>query len=282
VAQPAKQPPTQPRLVEGDKALRGVEYAKPDGKPQRLDLYLPEKSEGPLPLIIWIHGGAWMGGDKYQCPAVYQTTRGYAVASINYRLSREAKWPAQIYDCKAAVRWLRAHAKEYNLDPDRFGVWGSSAGGHLVAMLGASGDVKELEGEEGNPGVSSRVQAVCDWFGPTDFTVIGRFPSNLKHDAPDSPESKLLGGPIHENEEKAKTANPITYITKDDPPFLIMHGDRDMTVPFNQSEILNEALKAAGVWVKFEPVKGAGHGFGGPEVMRTVNEFFDEKLKGEK
>ena len=153
----------------------------------------------------------------------------------------------------------------------------NDAGGHLVAMLGTSGDVKELEGDLGNPGISSRVQAVCDFCGPTDFTVIDKFPNGAV-----KPVTQLLGGPVAENLEKAKTANPITYITKDDPPFLIMHGDQDRTVPVNQSELLNEALKKAGVWVEFEPVKGGGHGFGGPEITKTVNEFFDEKLKAKK
>ena len=282
-AQPANQPPTRPtrppamQVPEGVKVTRDIEYAKPDGKPQLLDLYIPEKAEGPLPLVIWIHGGAWMGGDKRSCPAMGMTGRGYAVASINYRLSQEAKWPAQIYDCKAAVRWLRAHAKDYNFDPERFGVWGSSAGGHLVAMLGTSGDVKELEGDLGNAGVSSRVRAVCDFCGPTDFTVIDKFPNGAV-----KPVTQLLGGPVAENLDKARTANPVTYVTKDDPPFLIMHGDNDKTVPINQSEVLNEALKKAGVWVKFEPVKGAGHGFGGPAITKTVNEFFDEQLKAKK
>ena len=223
-----------------------------------------------------------MGGDKRGCPALPMTVKGYAAASISYRLSQQAKWPAQIHDCKAAVRWLRAHAKDYNLDPDRFGAWGASAGGHLVALLGTTGDVKDLEGDLGNPGVPSRVQAVCDWCGPSDFTVIGKFPSHLKHDAPDSPEAKLLGGAIRDNLDKARQASPVTWVAKDAPPFLIMHGDKDMTVPFNQGEVLTEALKKAGVSVKFVPVRGAGHGFGGPDVMKTVAEFFEEQLKGKK
>ena len=269
-------PPPTP-VPAGVKATRDIEYVKGGSKAQALDVFAPEKADGALPLIVWIHGGAWSGGDKRLGMALAETTRGYVVASINYRLSGEAKWPAQIFDCKAAVRFLRANAKTYNIDPDRIGVWGSSAGGHLVAMLGTSGDVKELEGDLGNPGVSSRVQAVCDFCGPTDFTVVDKFPNGAV-----GPVTQLIGGPIAENLEKTKTANPITYVTKDDPPFLIMHGDQDKTVPINQSELLNEALKKAGVWVKFEPVKGAGHGFGGPEIMKTVEQFFDEKLKEKK
>src|SRR5262249_27571146 len=146
------------------------------------------------------------------------------------RFSQDAIWPAQIYDCKAAVRFLRANAAKYNLDPDHIGVGGDSAGGHLAAVLGTTGDVGELEGGLGNPGGSSRVQAVLDWSGPTDFTQIAQqsLPNSvLKHDAPNSPEARLLGGPIEEKKELARTANPLTYIDKKTPPFLIMHGDAD-------------------------------------------------------
>jgi acetyl esterase/lipase len=262
--------------------MRDLEYAKVDGTALLLDLFVPEKADAPLPLIVWIHGGAWQSGDKAGCPALGQLRRGYAVASINYRLSQQAIFPAQIHDCKAAIRWLRAHAKEYNIDPQRIGVWGSSAGGHLVALVGTSGNVKELEGAEGNLDQSSRVQAVCDWFGPTDFLQIAAHMlpgAKMEHDTANSPESKLVGGPIQENKEKAAKASPITYVSKDDPPFLIMHGDKDILVPIHQSQLLTEALKKAGVEVTFKAIEGAGHGFGGPEIMKTVEEFFDKHLK---
>jgi acetyl esterase/lipase len=239
-----------------------------------LDLYLPEKGQKPMPLIIWIHGGAWLGGSKDNpSPALRFTRDGYAVAQVGYRLSPEAKFPAQIHDCKAAVRWLRAKAAKYELEPNRFAAWGASAGGHLVALLGASGGMPELEGNVNDLKTSSRVQVVVDWFGPTDFLQIGNAESDLKHDAPDSPESKLIGGPLLENKDKAAKASPITYVSKDAPPFLIMHGDRDRTVPFNQSELLYAALMKAGVEVTFVPVKGAGHGFGGPEAIAPVRDF---------
>ena len=264
----------QPRLPEGVKALRDVEYAKTPQKPLLLDLYIPQ-SDRPLPLVVWIHGGAWRGGSKDQTPALPLLRHGYAVASIAYRLSQEAVFPAQIHDCKAAIRYLRAHAKDHNIDPDRIGVWGSSAGGHLVALLGTSGDVKELEGNLGeHPTVSSRVQAVADWFGPSDFLQMGG-----SHDDPNSPESLLVGGPIRQNREKVARANPITYISRDDPPFLIMHGDKDDVVPINQSQLLHEALKKAGVPVTCETVEGAGHGFRGQEHIERVRRFFDEHLK---
>jgi acetyl esterase/lipase len=211
---------------------------------------------------------------------------GYAVASVEYRLSQAATFPAQIEDCKGAIRWLRANAAKYDLDPKHVGAWGSSAGGHLVALLGTSGDVAELEGTVGgNLDQSSRVQAVCDWFGPTDFTQIAAqsLPTSLlDHDAPDSPEARLIGGPIQKNKDKAARANPITYITADDPPFLIMHGDQDNLVPLGQSELLLAALQQAGVPATLHTIKGAGHGFGSPEQFRMVRQFFDQQLKAEK
>ncbi|HEY0072499.1 MAG TPA: alpha/beta hydrolase [Abditibacteriaceae bacterium] len=275
---PRNRPQNRP-LPPGVKAIRDLEYAK-DSAAQKLDLYLPEKTDAPLPLIIWVHGGAWLSGDKAQCPALSFTQNGYAVASLNYRLSQEAKFPAQIEDCKGAVRWLRAHAGNYNLDAARFGAWGSSAGGHLVALLGTAGDVKDLEGTiGGNTELSSRVQAVCDWFGPTDFTKMADFPSIQDHNAPDAPEARLIGGPVQENKDKAARANPITYVSKDDPPFLIMHGDKDPLVPLNQSELLRDALQKVEVSVQFQVIEGAGHGFGGRQINQTVKDFFDKHLK---
>ena len=281
VAQPiTKQPQRGFTLPSGVKALKDLEYGKAGGRAMRLDLYLPEKAGKPLPLIIWIHGGAWMAGSKNEpSPALRFTTTGYAVAQVGYRLSQEARFPAQIYDCKAAVRWLRANSAHYNLDPNKFAAWGASAGGHLVALLGTCGGVADLEGEDNDLKESSRVQAVVDWFGPTDFLHIGDAESDIPHNSPNSPESKLIGGPLLENKDKAAKASPITYVSKDAPPFLIMHGDKDRTVPFNQSELLYAALKKAGVDVTFVPVKGAGHGFGGPEAIAPVGEFLKRCLK---
>ncbi len=284
--QPAKgpdargQPPGKAapaKIPEGVKFLRDLEYVPGGHERQKLDLYLPEKG-GKLPLVVWIHGGGWRSGGKGNPPALPFTTQGYAVASITYRLSQHAIFPAQIEDCKAALRWLRANAAKYNYDPDHIGVWGASAGGHLVALLGATGDVKEFDQGE-NLKFSSRVQAVCDWFGPTDFTQMSKFPSAIKHDAPDSPEALLLGGAIQENKGKAAKANPITYVSKGDPPFLIMHGDKDPAVPLNQSELLEAALRKAGVTVTLHIVEGAGHGFGGRDVSPMVVAFFDQHLK---
>ncbi|MFB3788642.1 MAG: alpha/beta hydrolase fold domain-containing protein [bacterium] len=264
-------------LPEGVKAFKNLEYVPGGHERQKLDLYVRE-GKSPYPLVIWIHGGAFRMGSKDSCPALWLTGEGYAVASLNYRLSQHAIFPAQIEDCKAAVRWLRAHAAEYRLDPEHFGAWGASAGGHLAAMLGVTGGVAEFE-KGGNLDQSSRVQAVCDWFGPTDFTLMNKFPGDMDHDAPDSPESQLIGGPVQENKEKAQRANPISYVTADDPPFLIMHGDQDPLVPIHQSELLDAALRQAGAAVTFHAVQGAGHGFQEPKLDRMVLEFFDRHLK---
>ncbi len=255
-------------------------YARAGGKDLQLDLYLPEaSSNGRFPVVVWIHGGAWQSGSKEKPPAARLTARGYAVANINYRLSAEAQFPAPLHDAKAAVRWLRANAAEYGLDPGRFAAWGSSAGGHLAALLGTSGGVPALEGPLGNLNRPSRVQAVIDFFGPTDFLKMDAAGSKMNHDAPDSPESRLIGGPIQQNAEKAARANPITYVSPDDPAFLIMHGDKDPLVPHDQSRLLHEALKKAGVEASFETVKDAGHGFSGPEIDRAVDAFPDTHLK---
>lgn len=266
-------------LPEGVTVQRDLEYVPGGGKSRSLDIYLPAKADAPRPLIVWIHGGAWRAGSKDNCPAIPLTGRGYVVASINYRLSQEAVFPGQIYDCKAAIRWLRANADKYGIDPKRIGVWGSSAGGHLVALLGTAGDVKVLEGDAGNNNQSSRVQAVCDWFGPSDLARMGEGKSHMDHLAPDSPESRLIGGAVLENKDKAAAASPVTYVSKDDPPFLIMHGDQDFTVPILQSQILAETLTKAGVDVTFRTIAGAGHGFGGRDIFEEVGAFFDKHLQ---
>ncbi|UCG57772.1 MAG: alpha/beta hydrolase [Phycisphaerales bacterium] len=268
---------------------RDIVYARVGSRELLLDLYLPAKSPAPSPVIVWVHGGGWLGGSKGSGGrARPMLGRGYAVVDVGYRLSGEAIFPAQIQDCKAAVRWVRANADKYSLDPGRIGAWGSSAGGHLVALLGTAGDVREFD-TGANARYSSRVQAVCDWFGPTDFTQMDKHSldgSSLIHDAPNSPESLLVGGPIQEEPHRsaARKANPITYVTKDDPPFLIMHGDKDMLVPLHQSELLHDALTKAGVVARLYVVKGGGHGLRGGEdrsekLFEIAADFFDRHLK---
>ena len=268
------------KLPDGIEVRKNIEYVE-DGHPRnKLDLYLSPKTEKPVPLVIWIHGGGWRKGDKKNCPARFLLEHGFAVASVNYRLSGHAVFPAQIEDCKAAIRWLRTNAKDLNIDPGRFGVWGSSAGGHLVALLGTSGDVEDFD--PSNTTVSSSVQAVCDYFGPTNLLKMNEQAGEsgrLDHDSPDSPESKLLGGPLQTMTTQAKRANPITYVSADDPPFLIVHGDKDPLVPLQQSRELNMALTEAGVDTELVVVQGGGHGgFKGAEHNDRVLAFFKAKL----
>jgi acetyl esterase/lipase len=278
--------PERSSLPEGAKVHRDLKYVKDGHERNKLDLYLPEKADTPLPVIVWIHGGAWMGGSKDGGgSALPFAGKGYAVASMNYRLSQHAVFPAQIEDCKAAIRWLRANAKTYNLDPERIGVWGASAGGHLVALLGTTGGVEDLEGKGGNADRSSRVQAVVDFFGPTDFLQMDAHAvsgARMKHDPPTSPESRLIGGAIQDNVEKVGRANPVKYVTKDAPPFLIVHGEQDPLVPCHQSELLYEALKRARSDVTFYKIAGAGHGspeFNTDMMRAAVQAFFDKHLK---
>lgn len=270
---------TSQPLPPGYKAIRNVEYSPGGGRSRSLDLYLPEmKPEKPVPLVVWIHGGAWQAGSKENPNGMNLLKEGFALASINYRLSNEAIFPAQIQDCKAAIRFLRAHAEEHGIDPARVGVFGASAGGHLVALLGVAGDKKEWEAGE-NLSQSSQVQAVCDWFGPTDLSTMAaqsRPGSPIQHDAPDSPESRLIGTTVPEAPEKASAASPITYVTADDAPMLIVHGDQDPIVPVEQSKTFQAALEKAGVKAKLHIVKGGGHGqgFQVPEVEQAVRDFF--------
>ena len=273
------------------KKLIDLEYARVGERSLRLDLYLPEGTDGPLPLLVWIHGGAWWAGTKDHPRALRLLSRGYAVASVEYRLSQESVFPAQIHDCKAAIRWLRAHAGEYGLDPARFGAWGGSAGGHLVALLGTSAGVADLEGSLGceeHAGCAehaSAVQAVCDWYGPSDLLRMDDVPGSMEHNAPDSPESQLVGAPIQSRPDLVARVNPITYITADAPPFLLMHGTDDNVVIPNQSEFLHAALVEAGVPSSLIMLGGLGHGFPGDhgrwgEIYGYVGAFFDSVLKG--
>lgn len=275
--------PATPQPPAGVIAYRDLAYVENGHERQKLDLYLPAEGEN-RPLIVWIHGGAFRMGSKEgnendQLPFDY-VTQGYALASLNYRLSQHAIFPAQIEDCKAAVRWLRAHSAEFKLDPDRFASWGPSAGGHLAAMLGTAGHVAELE-VGAHLDFSSRVQCVVDYFGPTDFLQMDtqRLPDGMIHDAADSPESELVGGPIQEYPEKVARANPVTYVTADSPPFLIVHGDCDPLVPYGQSLLLVDALQKVGGDVTFYTVAGAGHGrFTDPKVPELTAAFLAKHL----
>ncbi len=261
--------------------LRDIEYAVVDGISLKLDLFLPDApSAKPAPLVVYIHGGAWISGDKDSTHAPAVLGPPYAVASVNYRLAQQAPFPAQIHDCKAAVRWLRAHAATYGIDPHRIGAWGSSAGGHLAALLGTSGGIAELEGTVGDClGVSSGVQAVCDSFGPIDLLTLVDPTSDIDVGAAYSPVGRLLGGPRDEHKELARLANPITHIDETDPPFLILHGDADEVVPYGQSVDFHQALAAAGVDASLYVVGRGVHGGFPPFVDGLVKAFFDRVLR---
>lgn len=263
-----------------------VEYATTSPS-QVLDLWLPTDASGPTPLVIHVHGGAFKGGDKAMVGAKVQPLLdgGFAVASVNYRLSGEATFPAGAQDVKAAVRWLRANAATYSIDPDRFAAWGESAGGNLVALLGTTSDQATVldDPELGNAGVSSGVQAVIDWFGPTDFTQMdgqaasgeGGCTSPELHDPAGSPESLWVGGAVQDTKELVAQANPITYVTTATrlPAFSIAHGDADCNVPFQQSKLLADALTAAGADVTLTVLPGAAHAdpqFDGTLLQPTV------------
>jgi len=266
-----------------------IEYAKPDGQSLYLDLYVPS-GKGPFPVIVTVHGGSWTTGDRQQglLNVITHLDRGYAIANIDYRLAPGAIYPAQIHDCKAAVRWVRANSGIYNLDPGAIGVVGFSAGGHLAAILGTSYGVEALEGNLGNEGYSSRVQAVVDYFGPSDLLKIEEqaldcIPGNPND--PNEPPSLLLGCTLPECPDKAAAANPITYVTPDDPPFLLLHGTSDCLVPWQQSQILHNALRASGVESTLILVPFAAHAdplFLLPSVQNEVNDFLDEHLKAPK
>lgn len=286
-APPATAEPSMKPAGANLRIIRDLTYATVDGKALLLDLYLPPEPAGPLPLIIWVHGGGWRSGSKENPRlALEMVYRGYAVASINYRLSQEAVFPAQIQDVKAAVRWLRANSSTYGLDPDRFGAWGSSAGGHLVALLGTSGGVDLFDRGGGNYNQSSRVQAVVDFYGPTDFLQINSMPEagsfRQRPSAASSAVSLLLGGPIEDNLDKAAAASPITYVTPDDPPFLIVHGQQDRTVPYQQSVLFYNALRRAGVEATLVILPEAQHGgpaFSDPQLLEQIAGFFDRHLR---
>jgi acetyl esterase/lipase len=262
---------------------------------QKLDIYLPDIGDNPFPVIAYIHGGAFRYGDKGDSnvmPILEGLKRNYAVVSINYRLSGEAKFPALVYDVKAAVRWIRANAEQYHFNPDKIAAWGASAGAYLSTMLGVSARVMELNDLSlGNAHQPSNVQAVVNWFGPMDFLKMdeqlaesGLTHPEIKHNAPNSPESLLMGQPITEVPGLIYFANPESYISSNACPFLIQHGTKDMIVPVQQSINLAAKLeKAIGKKnVILELLPDAEHADSQFETTQNVNkvlDFLDRCLK---
>jgi acetyl esterase/lipase len=276
-----------PALPPGVRRVMNLDYVGNGNPRQMLDLYLPKKTNGekPPPLVIWIHGGAWRSGGKEYARLLGEVvaTGDFIGAAINYRLSDEAIWPAQIHDCKAAIRWLRAHAQQHGYDPERIAVIGSSAGGHLAAMLGVTCGEEALEGSLGKHGdQSSDVATVVNFFGPADFLTMQEPPTTEDHNAASSPESRLIGGAIQQHPEKARAASPLTYVSAGDRPILIIHGTRDLLVPYSQSVRFEKALEAAGVATTLITVEGGGHGSQfGPQVNALALQYLKNLLHGE-
>lgn len=269
-------PPGVPADVE---LIRDVVYGSVSGRALLLDLARPKKRGALLPAFVYMHGGAWESGGKEDgVPAIcYYAQHGYAAASVGYRLSGEAQYPAAIEDCKCAVRFLRARAADYGIDAKRIGAMGASSGGHLAAMLGLTVD-SQFVGRSGWGEFSSSVRAVCDLFGVSDFM---RMPEK-HHPAALSATARFLGGTIDEIRDRYIEASPVNYAHAGAPPFLLVHGDADELVPPNQSELLRNALVKAGAGVELLLVKGAAHGSRNvitPEVRERILAFLDDKLK---
>ncbi len=272
-----------------------LNYAGDNLISHRMDIFLPETIQARYPAVVIIYGSAFFGDDmKQQAFDLFGESllnNGFAVVAINHRSSRDVIFPAQIHDVKAALRYIRALGADYMIDTSFIGITGYSSGGHLSALAGSSGSVKEktagttsvqIEGDLGNyTGYSSSVNAVVNWFGPMDFQSMDSCGSTMVHDAPDSPESILLGGPIQDNGEKCYLANPISYVDADDPPFLILHGDKDPLVPHCQSEALFNALQKVGVASQFLLVPEARHGPGlfEEKYFRIMSDFFLKEYK---
>ena len=246
---------------------RDIVYAQYGDRKVTLDMYLPKNPpKGRIPCIITVHGGGWRNGDKNKFArfASKFAASGFATACIGYRLTPEVGVPQCIEDAKASVRWVRANAKKYNIDPDRLGAFGGSAGAHLVAMLGTSFKVDKLEGDGGNKGVSSKIHAVVAMATPADMTAFGRFTKNT---------------------EAAKMISPVTYVDKDSAKFLLIHSKGDRVVPYKQSVILKEKLTKAGVPVTLITIEGGGHAFWNgtsPTAQKTLADsitFFQKTLK---
>jgi len=251
-----------PSLPPGAKTFRDLSYVTNGHPRQKLDLYIPETPKGPL--LVVIHGGGWIGGSKDRAEGLALLKQGYCVANIEYRFSTDAVFPAQIQDCKSAIRWLRAHAGDYGYDPTRVGAWGASAGGHLAALLATTGKSREFDVGE-HLDQSSAIQCGVDAYGPADLPGYQPPSTNalLQRSGKESIFVRLLGGPIDEKAELARKASPVTWASRDSAPLFILHGTADPLVPLEQSQKLTDKLKAAGAEVTLDVVTNGGHG--GPE-----------------
>jgi acetyl esterase/lipase len=282
-----QEPPAKPRRAGGRISDQvavelDVEYGRAGDRSLKLDLLRPkDQGEKVLPVVVFVHGGGWRNGGKENGRfkmSDLAATGNYVGVTVGYRLTGEAGWPAQIHDCKAAIRWIRANADKYHLDSNHIGAWGHSAGAHLVSLLGTSGDVKELEGDDGSPGYSSRVQCVVDSAGPCDF--LSFVPQKPDTDDRKDALSALFPGSPSERKEMMRVASPVTWVSADDPPFLVVHGTVDK-LPIAQAEGMVAALKKVNVPVTFIRMEGGGHGVFGQEINSRARAFFDKHLRGQ-
>jgi acetyl esterase/lipase len=258
---------------------RDLVYGKGGDTEMQLDLAMPKDGDGPYPVVVCIHGGGWRQGNRQQMSKTIEVLagRGFVAVTPSYRLAPDAKYPAQIEDVKAAVRWLRANAKTYKINPDCVGAIGFSAGAHLACLLGVTNKDDGLEGKGGNADQSSRVQCVVSFFGPSDLTR-----NDWTKEVEDNILVPFLGATIKEKPEIYKQASPVTYVTKEAPPFLFFHGDKDKLVGLEQSKILAEKLGKAGASAKVVVVEGEGHGWAGEKLKENIEQlvgFLNENLK---
>lgn len=272
-----------PKLPDGFKAIDDLAYTDQNNPRQKLNLYVPtEKPKEPLPIVVYIHGGGWEGGNKDDAGVLgpFLTSGRFAGASVGYRLTNEAHWPEQIHDCKAALRWIARHGAEYGIDRDRIALFGISAGGHLVSLLGTTIGDPELEGNLGTPvDAPVRFRCIANFCGPANFLTFEQQGSVISGERP-GPVMKLFNGRVSENEDAAKAASPELHVTSDDPPFLHIHGTKDPLVPYAQAVAFDKALDNAGVSSTLLTGEGGNHVFFSKPLIDAMNRFFDRHLLG--
>jgi acetyl esterase/lipase len=268
-----------PVVPDGVVFEQNVEYSNPDDQHLQLNIARPKEGAGPFPTVLCIHGGGWVGGHRksYNAQCLKLAEQGYVAATVSYRLAPKYPFPAAIHDCKAAVRWLRANAEKFHIDPNRIGVMGGSAGGHLSQFLGVTNGVRSLEGTGGNAEQSSDVACVVNYFGPTDMA--GMWGTSV---AAKQALIPFLGGDSITARRNHILSSPISWVTPDAAPTLCIQGTRDTLVPFEQATLFVNRMKAADVEIDLLLIEGAGHGFGGEDAVRAAKAtlaFFDKHLK---
>jgi acetyl esterase/lipase len=268
-----------PKVPDGVTWEPNVEYANPDGQHLMLDIARPSKGDGPFPAILCIHGGGFRAGSRqgYDGLCMRLAQQGYVAATVEYRLAPKYQFPAAVFDCKAAVRWLRANAAKYHIDPERIGVTGGSAGGHLAQFLGVTMGVKEFEGDDGNADQSSKVACVVNFYGPSDFTKSYGHSKDAAEVLP-----LFLGGDLEKAHRRHIEASPLYWVTPDAAPTLCIHGTKDDYVAYEQATWMVDKLKAADVEAELLTMEGAGHGFKGQDqekAEQAMIAFFDKHLK---